>query len=328
MRIAGKINYPIQQQKPLKENTTAYCFIGEIERDFMGDGNVVVGNECGDSLCQPGFNEYKGVIGIRKVKQDYNNINYCAFSSAHVYPPAAGIFKPLFDEELPNSISKKIKDQLLVDFNLEVCYKSNKVYWKYRIPEDSIFLRSILDVCEDNILDGSSEFIIHDLSELSMIPNEEACMALKNFEDQRSYGSGGKYYLIAPVWAHEKVHKDDFQKLINKVLNEKMKYLGNEYRYKDLLSNVFQPECNETINNEAKARFQIKKYLKSILSYFIFKLNEQYKIALANEDNETNTHKHIDVQWKITEYKRALQYDRLKKFWEDCPYKEKDIQGD
>jgi len=43
MRIAGKINYPIQQQKPPVENTTAYCFIGEIERDFMGDGNVVVG---------------------------------------------------------------------------------------------------------------------------------------------------------------------------------------------------------------------------------------------------------------------------------------------
>ncbi|MCZ7610246.1 MAG: hypothetical protein M5U17_08750 [Ignavibacterium sp.] len=33
------------QQKPLKENTTAYCFIGEIERDYMGDGTVVVGNE-------------------------------------------------------------------------------------------------------------------------------------------------------------------------------------------------------------------------------------------------------------------------------------------
>ncbi|GIK23449.1 MAG: hypothetical protein BroJett005_28630 [Ignavibacteriota bacterium] len=45
MRIAGKINYPIQQQKPLKENTAAYCFIGEIDLPITADGILVVEND-------------------------------------------------------------------------------------------------------------------------------------------------------------------------------------------------------------------------------------------------------------------------------------------
>ncbi|MCO6448894.1 MAG: hypothetical protein HND40_11110 [Ignavibacteriota bacterium] len=49
MRIAGKINYPIQQQKPLKENTAAYCFIGEIDLQKISDGIQVVG-QIGDSV--------------------------------------------------------------------------------------------------------------------------------------------------------------------------------------------------------------------------------------------------------------------------------------
>ncbi|MCZ2269933.1 MAG: hypothetical protein LC124_13875 [Ignavibacteriales bacterium] len=49
MRIAGKINYPIQQQKPLKENTAAYCFIGEIDLPKTSDGIQVVG-QIGDSV--------------------------------------------------------------------------------------------------------------------------------------------------------------------------------------------------------------------------------------------------------------------------------------
>ncbi|HOJ07587.1 MAG: hypothetical protein HND40_01225 [Ignavibacteriota bacterium] len=50
MRIAGKINYPIQQQKPLKENTAAYCFIGEIDLPKTGDGILVVGDECDEEI--------------------------------------------------------------------------------------------------------------------------------------------------------------------------------------------------------------------------------------------------------------------------------------
>jgi len=50
MRIAGKINYPIQQQKPLKENTAAYCFIGEIDLPKTSDGILVVGDECDEEI--------------------------------------------------------------------------------------------------------------------------------------------------------------------------------------------------------------------------------------------------------------------------------------
>ncbi|MDD5607808.1 MAG: hypothetical protein PHY57_04800, partial [Ignavibacterium sp.] len=50
MRIAGKINYPIQQQKPLKENTVAYCFIGEIYWNYRDDAILVVGDECDEEI--------------------------------------------------------------------------------------------------------------------------------------------------------------------------------------------------------------------------------------------------------------------------------------
>jgi hypothetical protein len=162
------------QQKPLGENTATYCFIGEIDWSKMGDGIVVVGDGCDTWSCLSGFNDFNGLINIQEVEQDYNDINYCLFSSEHQYPPAAGIFKPLFDEVIYNSISEKIKDQLLVNFNLEVCYMNYDYngYWRYRISENSIFLRAILDVCEENILNSGTEFIIHNKSELSIIPNE------------------------------------------------------------------------------------------------------------------------------------------------------------
>lgn len=105
----------------------------------------------------------------------------------------------------------------------------------------------------------------------------------------------------------------------------KKKYLGNEYSYKNLISNVFQPECNENINNEINAQFQIRSYLDTILKSFVADLDKEYKRKKENQDNETNTQNHPDVQWKITEYKKELQKNRSKEFWQDCPYKENEI---
>lgn len=312
----------IQPDNPVNE----YCFFEFYQSPQFKDVDVLVKKDgCDEWACQAGFNKYKGNIEIQEVRENYSNINYCSFSLANVWPPAAGIFKPLFDEEYPNSISEKIKDQLIVNYSLNVCFDSNNGYWKYQIPENVILLRSILDVCEDNILSGTAQYLIHNLNELSIIPDEEVCLALENFEDQRLYGGGGKYYLIAPVWAHEKVHKANFEKLVNEVLNIKKKHLGSEYRYKDLLANVFQPECNETTNSESKAQFRINKHLNDILSSFIIELKERYDIAKADKDNEITTQNHPDVQWKITEYKKALQNNRLKNLWKDCSYKEKDF---
>ncbi|MFN3873342.1 MAG: hypothetical protein ACK4R9_10100 [Ignavibacterium sp.] len=303
-----------------------YCFPGNFISNRVGEVSIVIQKSvCDEWACQSGFNNYTGKIEIQEVRENYNNINYCSFSLAHVYPPAAGIFMPLFDEKYPVSLSEKIKGQLIANYDLDVCFDKNNRYWKYQISENAIFLRAILDVCEDNILSGTSQYIIHNLNELSIIPNEEVCLALENFENQRLYGGGGKYYLIAPVWAHEKVHKANFEKLIKKVLNMKKEYFGNEYTYKKLLSDLFRPECNETTNNENNAQFQIKKYLNTILKSFVVDLYKTYNIAKGKENNETNTQNHPDVQWKISEYKKELQKNRSKEFWESCPYKEKDI---
>ncbi len=327
-KAEAEIKKKENNEPPIEVPIIEACYNGNYlyETDYW-QGNIVVGDECDTWSCLSGFNDFNGLINIQEVEQDYNDINYCLFSSEHQYPPAAGIFKPLFDEVIYNSISEKIKDQLLVNFNLEVCYMNYNYngYWRYRISENSIFLRAILDVCEDNILNSGTEFIIHNKSELSIIPNEEICLALENFEDQRKYGYGGKYYLIAPVWAHEKVHKQNFEKIINEVLKLKTTYFGNKYSYKDLLVSVFKLECYENSNSESKAKFQIRKYLVNILDLFVDDLYERYNKAIEDDDNERNTQSHPDVQWKITEYKIELQKKSLKQFWKDCPYREKDI---
>ncbi|HMN18954.1 MAG TPA: hypothetical protein PKD03_15175 [Ignavibacteriaceae bacterium] len=79
MRIAGKINYPIQQKKPLKENTAAYCFIVEIDLPKTGDGIVVMESISVEIML--GETKYFGVkkknetgkIKIEEIKTNYGN---------------------------------------------------------------------------------------------------------------------------------------------------------------------------------------------------------------------------------------------------------------
>ncbi|HMN18964.1 MAG TPA: hypothetical protein PKD03_15230, partial [Ignavibacteriaceae bacterium] len=79
MRIAGKINYPIQQQKPLEENTAAYCFIGEIDLPITADGILVVESVSVEIML--GETKYFGVkkknetgkIKIEEIKTNYGD---------------------------------------------------------------------------------------------------------------------------------------------------------------------------------------------------------------------------------------------------------------
>lgn len=270
---------------------------------------VVKSGDCSEWMCEIDFVPYNGDILIRNVEQDYNEINY--FDQVE---EAGGIFLPLFD-----SRKYKIKDQLIVDYDLEVCYDN---YWKYNISDGAILLNAILDISERNIIDRNGGPIIHEPSELSIIPDNEVCLALESFENQRKYGKDGKYWLLEKTWTHETIHRNDFIKLINSTLNLTISYFDGYYKYKDLLSNLYKPECNDLFSDKIKAEKEIKKYLNKILNSFIQELKIRYEKILNNPTHESLTHNNPQVQSLITKYKRMLQNSRPLDLWINCPYKE------
>ncbi len=102
-------------------------------------------------------------------------------------------------------------------------------------------------------------------------------MALEDFQMQRIYGRGGKYYITEPIWAHEKVHKQDFEAAIASTLKLKYKFknFDKSYTYKELFTDVFKPECVSSFSDtKGKAKYQINKYLHDILNSFITKLKD------------------------------------------------------
>ncbi len=138
MRIAGKINYPIQQQKPLKENTAAYCFIGEIYWNYRDDAILVVGDECDDNPCSQGF--------IYSPPKILSNIEVIFWLTVFTNENGTRDFCPdthlkgaetilLFDNafDVPVNSDKLIKDEFISQFTIDACLNIAKSMRQYLI---------------------------------------------------------------------------------------------------------------------------------------------------------------------------------------------------
>jgi len=293
--------------------STYYSFLANVQ------------DECDEWACDQNFKKYDGTIGIKDEAANYNNYNLCRYWNI---TEGVGGFFPLFDKKewyLGNGQFTEIKDQLIAPYQMDACYNTNEDYWKFSVFEDSISLRAIIDVCESNI---GYENIIHNLQELSIIPNENTCLALEDFEKQRKYAPlASVYYIYEMAWAHEKVHKNDFYNRIKEVLNYKFRYNNTTFTYKEWLTTAYQPKCNELDNTKSKAIYQAKKHYNKILKEFIIKLkNEWDKFTHKGDDflhqkYEEETQADPIVQWKIRQYKLELQ-KRPGAYWENCEFKE------
>ena len=291
------------------------------------EGFTSVGDECDEWACDQNFDKYNGTIGIKDEAANYNSYNLCRYWNI---VEGVGGFFPLFDKEkwyLGNGQLTEIKDKLIIPYQLDACYNTNtnENYWQFSIPENSISLRAIIDVCESNI---GYEHIIHNLQELSIIPNENTCLALEDFEKQREYGPiASMYYIYEMAWEHEKVHKNDFYNRIKELLNYKFEYNNETFTYKEWLTTAFQPECSELVNTKSKAIYQAKKHHDEILKEFIIKLENEWNEFTHDGDDilhrkyEKNTQANPMVQWKIRQYKFELQ-KRPSEYWENCEFKE------
>jgi hypothetical protein len=301
------------------------CYFGDYLFNYgYWLGDVAVGG-CDNWFCESDFEEYNGSIFIKDEMANYNGYNLCRYWN--IKEGVAGFF-PLFDKKdwhLGNGQFTEIKDQLIVPYQLDACYNKNEGYWQFSVLENSISLRAIIDVCESNI---GYEHIIHNLHELNIIPNENTCVGLEDFEKLRDYKPiASKYYIYEMAWAHEKVHKIDFYDRIEEVLNYKFEYKNTTFTFKEWLTTAYQPECNELGNTKNKALYQAKKHYNEVLKEFVIRLKKRWDKfthkgdELLHQKYEEDTHADHMVQWKITQYKKELQ-KRPSDYWKNCEFKE------
>jgi len=314
------------EDPPVEAPIIGACYFGGSSHPVYWEGDVKYeGRGCGEWECEQNFSPFDGTIGIKDKFADYNDYNLCRYWS--IIQGVGGFF-PLFDKSewyLGNGQFTEIKDQLIVPYQLDACYNTNDEYWQFSVLEDSLAFRAIIDVCESNI---GYEYIIRNLQELSIIPNENTCLALEDFEKQREYAPvAATYYIYEMAWAHEKVHKNDFNALIKKVLNFRVQYNNDTRTFKEWLTTAYQPECNELGNTKSKAIYQAKKFYDEILQKFIKRLKRKWDDftykgnELAHRKYEEDTQADPMVQWKITQYKKELQ-KRPGEYWENCEFKE------
>jgi hypothetical protein len=76
-----KLNKKIKEPEPLPMNPTAYCFIGDITRDLLGDGSLVVGDESIEIMLgetkyfQAKFNELEQKLEIVEVEDQLTGVS-------------------------------------------------------------------------------------------------------------------------------------------------------------------------------------------------------------------------------------------------------------
>ncbi|MDT3695172.1 MAG: hypothetical protein ROY99_02195 [Ignavibacterium sp.] len=318
MIIETKIDYPTNHQKPLVENTSAYCFIGEIERDYMGDGVLVVKqDECDDYPCSQGFvysppkilSNIEDILWLTTFTNESGTRDFCP--DTHL---KGGETIPIFDNafDVPFNSGKLIKDEFISQFTIDACFNIEKNKWQYLIKTNNsnneIKLRVLVAMCH-----WSDPTDIVDVLELNNIPENEVCLALKDFEKNRPYQFIGediptpeKYYIKDAYVNHEKVHVKFFQLDITKTLQIKHNYYGVMKSFSDHLK--LTPECTEKFKDKNTTIYQGKKYYNGLLKDFCVQLHSIYRMRTKDRrKNENMTQWNDDVQNTINYYQNTLK---------------------
>jgi len=318
MRIAGKINYPTQQQKPLKENTAAYCFIGEIDLQKTSDGILVVGDEC-DSYGCPSILIFPPLK--IKTKPIYENVvkglNLC-------YENSAGVTVIPFDGKFVSpAYSSLIYDRdFFVQYEVDACF--NKLAnngnggWQFLISSEGEDHTIKLNVYVALCLDQISLTKITSKLQLETIPKDYVCAALIDFENARPYPFLDSklplpkfYHLVDKTIIHEHVHKKFFEIDIKTVLDHKKIFNGKLLTYAQHFK--YNPNCGNNFTNLISAINEGKNYYRNLFKMFAKDLEKENNKRTSDfRKNENYTQWNSLVQETITEYQKALI-----KIWKD-----------
>ena len=311
------------QQKPFGENTATYCFPGEIVWPKMGDGFVVVGDECDNMsmeqyaityrlLEQPEYfkvphsdeeenklveliqvcnddyygMQFGGAIPVEYKRYRYNH-NSHSFKNSWILEPYRGI-----DDRVHYNFIDPETNQpaaLIFDFVTGVCYlKISLIY-----PPKTL-IESLNDV------DSSSK-----------IPDEDYEQAFFDFCGHLCYKvESANYVLTEIIQIHEREHMNDFAE---KVADNFPKLVEEIQNYSDLCQSY-----SETVRQNAE------KVIYDIIHNSIRKAIKDYQ-ELSGEarskeerDHERKIQKRSSITNRIEDYKNALKLRFYKLVGKDC----------
>jgi len=337
-----------QKSKNKKANgiTASYCSINAFVYDEYGTGSVDIKSGCEDYFCMeekkfPDFN-----LDIKP--NGYSGIDGCSNRE----PLPAGIFMPItsyFDENNNRKFVDDLLKTLLVPFKLHNgCYDAKDKTWKFSIISqgeestiysrwDAFYLKAIKSICMDNIKSDEKTIVIKNNSEslndereihLDNIPENEVCKTLQDFEYNRPYRDDPQYstefnqymqyeskfyFILDVVKAHEDVHQKDFERLVNKMLDQEI----NGRTTRAFLLNP-KIKCEDALTEE-KARKKAENLYKSKMRDFLDLVKNTFEKEKKLR-NEIKVQKNEDVQRVIDQYRDYLKH----KFEKQCSIREID----
>ncbi|MGD8778574.1 MAG: hypothetical protein PVH88_06380 [Ignavibacteria bacterium] len=254
---------------------------------------------CEDYACEDiedRFDNPKFELNIIKPEDYTGNAKICNMSST------LGINKPLFDDE-----ESEIKDELIPDFNFDICYDPNDGKWHNTVDEGKIKLNVVNGACM-NTIESRFPNLIYSKNELSTIPNDMVCKALEDFKKQFTYGfqpeDDNEYMILEAIERHEEIHKEDFEKLIEDALKMKSpdNIFGDNEKYLDSF-NLIEADCTEPINyNLIKSNSE--KNFNMVLKSFSKILKDLWK---SNVDPENEHYTQERSNYVIKDYIRILE---------------------
>ncbi|MDT3695176.1 MAG: hypothetical protein ROY99_02215 [Ignavibacterium sp.] len=237
MIIETKIDYPTNQQNPVVENTAAYCFIGEIERDYMGDGVLVVGNDCDFDSCVDSYDNIQIVVerqynfyesgyfvvdslGNITIKTKIDTVCFMKDSLNNVIPDSAtGQSRPL-------DYHRERKNQNGVYENawhLKPCKNASGKIELRPVLADSItptpiYIDFMADVCYTSITNDGLKLISDttQLSDITLVP--DTAIIAKDICGHNCYpqlvGQNG-FIIKEIVEKHELLHIEHFKRILS-----------------------------------------------------------------------------------------------------------------
>jgi len=233
-------------------------------------------------------------------KYDFNLLGY------------AGLFKPLFEQSKYNIG----KDEILEPIDASTCYNTDEQFWKYSLPGNSIYINALLDVFDENI---NNFTLIESVNQFDNLTDEEACLAIKDCEDQKLYGGGdgrvGMYYLKGVMKLHEVAHKDRFIALMDRVLQQKIiiKPYNERLTYEEWLI-ALEPQCEDYPSPTLAKQFW-EMHISKVTDMFLDELEIKYEEQKERSDNEARTHETKYVQERIQDY---IDYLKIEYPNRDC----------
>ncbi len=235
---------------------------------------------------------------------DYSKLDLCdKLSKTSGVVDIGGFFFPLF-----NKPEWEIINELVDDYNLDVCYNSSTNQWQYSIDDGTIFLNTVLGVCEQN-LEGFE--VIKSFNDLSRISGDDVCKALEDFELHYDYYALGhesyNYVLYDILDLHESIHKERFISLFKQTMNSisEDNSFNIEIPFKDLFT-YMQLRCEDN-PDYVTTKNKWKNLFNKILESFLKELERKYINQKNDPQNEYKTHNDNRIEYLIKQYIEVLK---------------------